>query len=100
MNFYVSYYILPENQFNEFLPLTRIRGSAKIREFGNEKSDVISELHFDYSPFSVDPELIDDLGTILKQVLDSQKNLFPKYKVIPKVSSIKKQISLFQIINQ
>ena len=43
MNFYVSYYIIPQEQFEGFLPLTRIRGSAKIRDFGNEKTGVISQ---------------------------------------------------------
>ncbi len=95
MNFYVSYYILPQEQFSDFLPLTRIRGSAKIREFGYEEAGVISELHFDYSPFPVDPDLVDELSFIVKQVLDSQKDLFPEYKVFPKVPPIKNQFSLF-----
>ena len=95
MNFYVSYYIIPSGEFEEFLPLTKIRGSAKIREYEYEKKGVIDQLHFDYSPFLVDPDLIDDLSSVLKKVIDSQKDLFPKYTVIPKVSPIKNQISLF-----
>ncbi len=95
MNFHVSYYIIPMEEFDEFLPLTRIRGSAKIREYEYEKKGVIDQLHFDYSPFPVDPDLIDSLGSVLRKVIDSQKEIFPEYKVIPKVLRIKNQISLF-----
>ncbi|MFK7771939.1 MAG: hypothetical protein AB8F94_07360 [Saprospiraceae bacterium] len=95
MNFYISYYIIPREEFDEFLPLTRIRGSAKIRKYEFEKKGVIDQLHFDYSPFPVDPDLIDTLGSVLRKVIDSEKDLFPKYKVIPKVLLIKSQISLF-----
>lgn len=95
MNFYTSYYIIPMEEFDEFLPLTRIRGRAKIRDYKFEKKGVIDQLHFDYPPFPVDPDLIDSLGSILKKVIDSQKDLFPKYKVIPKALVIKNQISLF-----
>ena len=95
MNFYVSYHIMPSEEFEEFLPLTRIRGSAKIREFNHEDKGVISDLYFDYSPFPIDPDLIDYLGFVLKVVLDFQKDSFPEYRIIPKILPIKNQISLF-----